>query len=189
MAPKRRSVQSKGRSAARLVDNRKTKVGGSVRGGTVSDSSSQRPRKTAPTANRLQSDPDEDTERVSVANEPLLNQFVTPSHIAASPSTITADDSRLAAELELERQTQIAVSQFVTKTIFPHLKFLDDGNYSLTFSAEPHSLCNLVATNCFRNRVMSAAWWEDHGKRIVRASISRLRSDKMQGVKRAFKGT
>ena len=119
----------------------------------------------------------------------ILHRTIVPRLVpASSPSTITADETPFESDNDIERQHQAAVTQFVTQTVFPHLKFLDNDKYSVTYSTDPQSLCQLVATHCFRNRTMAPSWWEDHGKRIVRATISRLRSDKMQGIKKALNG-
>ena len=119
-----------------------------------------------------------------------INSAVTPAYNSTSPSTITAEDARVIQdEVNVERQNQTSVTRFIADWIFPHLKFLDGGDYSLDYSTDPKSLCDLVLKRCFRNTTMSRAWWDEKGKRYVRAAMARLRSDKMQGIKKAFNGT
>ena len=70
------------------------------------------------------------------------------------------------------------------QTVFPHLQLLDSDKYSIVYSTDPQCLCQLTATHGFRNRMIAHSWWEDHGKRIVRVTISRQRSDKMPRIKK-----
>lgn len=126
-----------------------------------------------------------DTE--ATATSPLLNRTVsTICREPHSPSTVTTDGSYV--ENNSLRQTQLSITQFVAETIFPHLKFLDGNLFTLNYSAHPTSICNLVLTRCFRTTTMSQEWWEKQGKKYVRAAMSRLRSDRMQGIKQAFMG-
>ena len=117
----------------------------------------------------------------------LINRTVSTSCTEPhSPSTVTTDGSMVDANAR--RRTQMSVTQFVADSIFPHLKFLDGTQYTLQYSAQPKSICNLVLTRCLRTASMSQEWWEGTGKKYVRAAMSRLRSDRMQGVKQAFGG-
>lgn len=108
--------------------------------------------------------------------------------VAPSPSTITTDGSYSKDELEAERHSKVCVSLYVAQYIFPHLKFLDGSQFNLLYSTDSRSLCNLIARNCFRGNTMTQQWWDAKGRGYVRAAISRLRSDKMQAIKKAFNG-
>ena len=119
---------------------------------------------------------------------PLINRVVNTAPAGApSPSTVTTEGSGMFDENQ-RRRTQLGVTRFVAETIFPHLKFLDSRQFTLDYSTEPQSICNIVLTRCLRTTCNGKDWWENSGKKYVRAGMSRLRSDRMQGIKQAFTG-
>lgn len=119
----------------------------------------------------------------------IVGRNVTTGYASASPSTITVDAvSQVAQEIEIDRNNKTAITQYIAQTIFPHLKFLDNRQFGLGYSVDPKSICSLVMLQCFRGKSMSQLWWENKGKKHVRSAMSRVRSDRMQAVKKAFNG-
>ena len=120
----------------------------------------------------------------------IANRTISRINEVSSPSTITADVDPVAAKLyakEIAHENQVQVIRYLGKAIFPHLKFLDEGQFNLYYSENRSSMCQLIMSECFRN-TQERSWWDASGQKMVRVAMSRLRSDKIQGIKRAFQG-
>lgn len=89
---------------------------------------------------------------------------------------------------ELPREDQTAVVQFVRRSIFPDLKLFGNKRRELAYSENPVSLCQVVLGGCnARDREDRHEWWSQATKCISR-TLCRLRSDKVQGIKKGFNG-
>jgi len=106
----------------------------------------------------------------------------------APPNIVPEDvNATLAREADIRRSHQMQITRFVAENILPHLKFLDNINYSVAYSDLPQSLCQIVITRCFKHPP-EREWWVNDGSKMVQHAIHRLRNDRMQAVKKTFLG-
>lgn len=76
----------------------------------------------------------------------------------------------------------------VTNHIFPHLKFIRSKGRELQYSTRPNTICYLCFSkmNLLSRMEAYQVWWADVAVKNILRTINRLRSDRAQGLKRAF---
>jgi hypothetical protein len=133
-------------------------------------------------------DSDKNDEEEDHIFQSVPRHISTQRETAGEEDTTTDDDEKSEGSKELPKEDQTTVVQFVRKTIFPDCKLFGNKRKELGYSESQLSLCQVVLVGCHaEKREDRYEWWAQAAK-CVSATMCRLRSDKVQGIKRGFNG-
>jgi hypothetical protein len=107
------------------------------------------------------------------------------SHISIG---MNEPEIRLQDEDGRYKQDETSIMAFVHKRIFPDLKFVGMGSYHLDYSEKAGTLCQIVLNGCNKQHVNGRELWWRTAAKCVAKTVNRLRSDKVQSLKKAFNG-
>lgn len=161
-----------------------TSKSASMRSGPNSRGSSTTSFKTAPGVDKFSNVQTSRHQPLTLVSPPTAKTnedgFAPASHICVQNEVGGQDETR--------KQDETVIISFIQKNVFPALKFVGMKQYHLEFSEKRDSICQIVVNGCNRGNHTDIEWWWRTTAKCVGKTVNRLRSDKVQSVKKEFNG-
>lgn len=130
---------------------------------------------------------------VRQANSNGINSTNETRSVSGASHSIGAASEVTHSEVSnLEINEQVTVESYVTKHLFPYLKFFGDGENEgwkstfLDYNDNEQSICHMIFSHMnFDDDIDGHEWWK-HARRWIANKLVHLRSDHSQAIKNAF---